>query len=144
MGRHLKYTPKIVDALADDLDSFVKSYEAKGLFPTKSRFASLHSLSREQLTRFTDTKSPTYNEKFFYALKNLEAIQEANLVENALAGKYNASFSIFTAKNVLGWRDEQYIKGEGFNQIFNIVVPKDYKPKNPKNRILNELQAAAT
>ena len=35
------------------------------------------------------------------------------LTENALTGGYNATFAIFTAKNVLGWTDKQDIRTEG-------------------------------
>lgn len=78
--------------------------------------------------------------EFSDALKEVEKMNERMLMDNALKGLYNSTFSIFTAKNKFGWRDEQYIKGEGFNQIFNIVIPKDYKPSNPNNRILNNLE----
>ncbi len=128
-----KYTPQYVDALAPKLLAFVEEYETKGIFPTKSRFCALQGFSRHELKDFITPDKSCYSEKFSHALKTFEEKQEANLVENTLAEKYQPSFAIFTAKNVLGWRDEQYLKGEGFNNIFNVIK----KPRDRSFQLFN-------
>lgn len=90
----------------------MRECDEKKIFPTRARFILRYNLTRDQLIRFTDVNSPTYSEKFSDAMRHLEAMQEANLVENALNGNYQSSFSIFTAKNVLGWKDEHHIKAD--------------------------------
>lgn len=76
--------------------------------------------------------------EFSEALKKCKELNERMLVDNAMRGLYNASFSIFTAKNKFGWRDEQFLKGEGFHQIFNVVIAKDVKPRHEDNRLLTQ------
>ncbi len=45
--------------------------------------------------------------EFAEAYARCKKLQEHYLVLNALHGRYNASFAIFTAKNLFGWRDTQ-------------------------------------
>jgi hypothetical protein len=62
---------------------------------------------------------------FSYAYKKAKEYQEAILVEGAMANAFHANFAIFTAKNVLGWRDkfEQEITGaDGAPLISGIQV----------------------
>ena len=44
--------------------------------------------------------------KFLLAYKRCKEIQEAWLMDNGLRGNVNTAFGIFTAKNVLQWRDK--------------------------------------
>jgi hypothetical protein len=85
-------------------------------FPTLARFATMIGVTRETLHDWA-TKTNENGElkfpNFSYAYKRAKEYQEAILVEGALCGAYQANFSIFTAKNVLGWRDktEQEVTG---------------------------------
>ncbi len=45
--------------------------------------------------------------EFSAAYKRVTDAQERILITNGLKGGYQANFAIFTAKNVLGWRDRQ-------------------------------------
>lgn len=45
--------------------------------------------------------------EFCDAYKESKVLQEQMMVKNALCGLYNATFSIFTAKNMFGWRDDK-------------------------------------
>lgn len=126
-----KYTKSVLDALAEKLIEYAHKTIEQGKFPTKAGFAASQHIAREQLIEFVSPKSPYYHEKFSFAYKEFESLQEQNLVDGALSGKYNASFSIFTSKNVLGWRDEQHIKAEGVAPIFQLIVPQGL----PQNRL---------
>ena len=62
----------------------------------------------------------TYPE-FSEAYKEAKTLQENFFIECALKGVHNSTFTIFTMKNVCGWRDEQHIKAEGMKLIIQIV-----------------------
>ena len=85
-------------------------------FPTLARFATIVGVTRETLHDWATSKDA--NERlrypeFSYAYKRAKDYQEYLLVEGTVAGVFNAPFSIFTAKNILGWKDrsEQEITG---------------------------------
>ena len=86
------------------------------LFPTLTRFAASKGVTRDTLHEWANAKDENERLKhpeFSDAYKVARQLQESVLVEGATAGVYNAQFSIFTAKNILGWRDktEQEITG---------------------------------
>lgn len=72
-----------------------------GVMPTFSGFAISIDTHRETLINWCRD-----NASFLDAYKRCKEIQEAWLVTNGLKGKVNTAFGIFTAKNVLGWRDK--------------------------------------
>ena len=85
-------------------------------FPTLARFATMIGVTRETLHDWATSRNEDESLRypnFSYAYKKAKEYQEAILVEGALANAYHANFAIFTAKNVLGWRDkvEQEITG---------------------------------
>lgn len=97
------------------------------LFPTLARFAANIGVTTETLHDWATAKTPEgelRNPTFSYAYKKAKDLQQANLVEGTLAGAYNSTFAIFTAKNVLGWRDkvEQEITGKDGAPIGGIQV----------------------
>lgn len=86
-------------------------------FPTLARFATNIGVTRETLHDWATAKNPDGSHKhanFSYSYKKAKDLQEANLVEGTICGAYNSTFAIFTAKNVLGWRDkvDQEITGK--------------------------------
>ncbi len=65
--------------------------------------------------------------EFSEALKAVKQLQEKIIVINALNGCYNSTFAIFTAKNVLGWRDKTETDiTSGGDKLGVIILP----PKN--------------
>lgn len=50
------------------------------------------------------------DELFSTLIKNAKDKVEAQLEENALMGKSNATFTIFNLKNNYGWKDQQEVK----------------------------------
>jgi len=81
---------------------------------------------------------------FSEAYKECKAIQKEHLVNKALQGEYNPSFSIFTAKNIIGWRDQKDIKLSGGIKLDGLTTDEidkelddlerwtDKKPKSKK------------
>ena len=141
VGRPSSYKPEYADDLIRFFDIAVytikTTYDKEGKekvekelnpFPTLARFATKVGVTRETLHEWATAKLPDgelrYPE-FAYAYKRAKDFQEALLVEGAIGGMYQANFSIFTAKNVLGWRDkmEQEITGaEGAPLLAGIQV----------------------
>lgn len=136
--------PKYDDAFADQLIEFfsqaptrtVTNYDKNGnettqvlpgLFPTLARFATNIGVCRDTLHDWATAKNldgTQKHPKFSDAYKRAKDLQEANLVEGTIVGAYNSTFAIFTAKNVLGWRDkiEQEITGKDGGPLMGIQV----------------------
>lgn len=104
-------------------------------FPTLARFAVMIGVTRDTLYEWATAKNADESLKhpdFSYAYKKAKEYQEAILVEGALAGAFQANFSIFTAKNVLGWRDkvEQEITGENGSPLLQGIQVTFVKPQD--------------
>ena len=120
-GRPTKYEDWIPEAM---LAFFSRGV---GNFPTLAGFAASIGVSRETLHDWAtakDVSGDLRNPIFSDAYKRAKELQENNLVEGALTGAYNPTFAIFTAKNVLGWRDkvEQEITGKDGSPLAGIQV----------------------
>lgn len=121
------YTQDFIEAQAEALIVFAEKVIALDKFPTLALFAASQNIDRQRFSEWAREGSEYYNEKFSDALKKFKGLQEDILTQNALNGSYNASFAIFTAKNVLGWRDEQHIKADGMSQVFQLIIPAGSK-----------------
>ena len=114
-GRPSKYKPEYVNLLMDYFDveagEQVQAENSKGQMcylyrpeklPTLAGFACKIDVHRETLLNWGKA-----HPKFFDALKKAKDHQERILVENGLLGGYDKTFAIFTAKNLIDWRDKQ-------------------------------------
>lgn len=134
-GRPTKYDPKYCKALLDFFN--VKPYETKRItkkvkrgkksvtiwretkvvndLPMFSAFARRIGVSRDTL----DEWCKVYPE-FSDAYKAAKLRQEEILVANGLQGNYEQTFTIFTMKNVCGWRDKHDVEhtGAGGTDLF--------------------------
>ena len=62
------------------------------------------------------------HKKFREALKRAKACQKKILITNGLQGLYSTAFAIFTAKNVIGWRDKQEVETTHKGKVaFNVA-----------------------
>ena len=148
VGRPSSYKDEYVDDLIRFFDQSVytikTTYDKEGNekvekvlnpFPTLARFATKVGVTRETLHDWATEKLANgelrYPE-FAYAYKRAKDFQEALLVEGAIGGMYQANFSIFTAKNVLGWRDkmEQEITGAEGAPLLQGIQVTFVKPEN--------------
>lgn len=69
--------------------------------PTKEAFATSIGVDRGSLLNWARE-----HPEFFSAIKICEQMQQNILLQNALVQSYDKTFSIFTAKNVMGWTDK--------------------------------------
>jgi len=103
-GRPTKYN----DEMPDRLRKAGQEAVAKGDLPTLAKASLELGVDRDTLKE--------WNKKhriFSAAYKEFKELQEETLVQGGLKNKYHGSFAIFTAKNVLGWRDKQDITTDG-------------------------------
>ena len=154
VGRPSLYKPEYADELIKYFDVKPFSIEVvkdakgnertdilPGTFPTLARFATKIGVSRDTLYEWstaTDDEGNLIHPEFSYAYKRAKDFQEAILVEGAMAGAFQANFSIFTAKNVLGWRDkiEQELSGPGGAELkpgFTLVFEEPNNGNDPGN-----------
>lgn len=121
-GRPSKFEPKYAEMLREHFDiesgQDVAAENSKGQmqsvrhaadFPTLAGFACKIGVHRETLLNWAgkgEDGKPLHPE-FFDAYKQAVDHQERILVQNGLKGGYHPAFAIFTAKNVIGWRDQQ-------------------------------------
>ena len=147
VGRPTSYKYEYVDQLIEFFDTSVytikTTYDKEGNekvekvlnpFPTLARFATKLGVTRETLhdwATLKDANGELRYPEFAYAYKRAKDYQEALLVEGAIGGMYQANFSIFTAKNVLGWRDktEQEITGKDGEPLLNGIQVTFVKPE---------------
>jgi hypothetical protein len=131
VGRPSVYDPAFADMLIEFFSQppirEVITHDAKGneirqnlpgTFPTLARFATNIGVTKQTLHDWATAKvfetGELKNPEFSDAYKKAKDLQEANLIEGTIGNAYNSTFAIFTAKNVLGWRDkiEQEITGK--------------------------------
>jgi len=111
-----------------------------GVFPTLARFATNIGVTKQTLHDWATAKNihtgKLNHPEFSDAYKKAKDLQEANLIEGTIGNAYNSTFAIFTAKNVLGWRDkiEQEITGKDGAAFAGIqvtfVTPDGHNPDN--------------
>jgi hypothetical protein len=88
--------------------------------PTLASFASKIGIHRDTLNQWTKN-----HKEFSDAIKKAKELQEKILVTNGLKGLYNPAFAIFTAKNIIGWKDRQDITSDDSK----LTGPYIYIPK---------------
>lgn len=148
-GRPTDYKPKFCQQIIDFFD-IEPSYKKKIITTGKNDYYKEEEIEvANPIPHITDfakkigvNSSSIYawakkHEEFSNALKEVKLKREKIIESNALKGLYNASFAIFNAKNTLGWRDEQHIKHDGMNQIFNVIIPANTATEGKRNRLLD-------
>ena len=118
-GRPTKYEPHICEELIKYFDiephfeTPIITTDKKGNtvekiafipsdLPTLAGFARKKKVHRDTLHEWSK-KYPEFSD----ALKRAKECQEDILVTNGLKGLYEQPFAIFTAKNIMGWRDSK-------------------------------------
>ncbi|MBO7190959.1 MAG: hypothetical protein J6V32_02495 [Elusimicrobiaceae bacterium] len=81
-------------------DGSVALVETAAELPTFAAFAKQLGTTCDVLKSW-ETKHPAFHE----AAQKARDLQSNILIQNSLRGNYSASFAVFTAKNLLGWKD---------------------------------------
>jgi hypothetical protein len=124
-GRPTKYKPEYCEAIIDffnvsptrtiletvtrkDGSTVDKEIEIANDLPTIQRFCFSIDIVKDTLHEWV-ARYPEFSD----AYKRAKELQEDMWVRNSLKGLYNPSFTIFTGKNIFGWRDKQDIEHSG-------------------------------
>lgn len=102
-------------------DGSISLIETACELPTFAAFAKKIGVTCAQL-RAWEEKHPAFK----HACEQARDQQGNILIQNSLRGNYAASFAMFTAKNLLGWRDNKDI-GDGGGQVVIGWEEKDAK-----------------
>lgn len=105
-GRPTDYDPKYCEMLINYFKTKPYEIDHNGQkrmndFPTLAGFAISIDVDRTTLANWAKK-----HKDFFCAYKRAKDYQENFLVNIAMNGLANPAFAIFTAKNVIGWRDK--------------------------------------
>jgi hypothetical protein len=97
--------------------------------PTLAGFAIKIGVHRDTIHEWAEGKDEAGKLKhpeFSDAIKKAKTVQEHYLVTNGLRGNYDRTFSIFFAKNVLGWKDVQHVVEQpiGYGDVEKPPKPK--------------------
>lgn len=120
MGAPTKYKHEYCQGI---IDYFTSSNN----FPFFSEYSRIIEVNTDTLHEWKKVR-PDFSE----AYKKCKEIQKERLVRGALSNKLNPTFSIFTAKNILGWRDVKEIKQDiktehGLSPALQSMIDKVYK-----------------
>ena len=144
-GRPSKYDPKFCEEIIQyfsiepykEVDEVLKykngdekifHKEIPNDLPLFSEFARKIGVNQDSLHEWCKVHT-----EFSEAFKISKGLQEKFLVTNALRNNFNCVFSIFTAKNIFGWRDQQTLAISGYLEQNEIESErKDRYSKNSK------------
>ncbi len=124
-GRPTKYKPEYCQGIIDFFTRPLIETDENGKktacdIPLISDYALSIDILRETLWDWTN-KYP----EFSNAYKKAKDIQRGILVKLGMKGLYNPSFSVFAAKNMIGWRDKHEIDMTGKITIAAPDMKKD-------------------
>lgn len=153
LGRPSKYQPRyaieLVEFFSRDywtIDEVEKTNPMTGVnykvkvkrpsdFPTFERFAADHFVDVDTMINWANKKDDDGNlvyPDFFGAYKVAKAKQKDFLIYHGLAGSYNGSFAIFTAKNVTNMRDKQEMEHSGAVSLGIATISKVIQEQKAK------------
>ena len=92
-----------------------------------------NNLSPGKCSKWNNAKDRDGNYKypsFRKAYSIAKGLQEQFLASNAIQGYYQPHFSVFAAKNILGWRDQQDIDHTTDGKPLNLNVVSYSQPKD--------------
>lgn len=133
-GRPSKYDPEYCQKMIDffDIDhTVIKTktvYDKKtgevntveveecAKLPTFERFAANLGTHRETLRNWCNE-----HDEFFAAYKKCQELQKDMLIDLAIRGYYNPTFSIFTAKNITDMRDKVETENVNINAAIELT-----------------------
>jgi len=112
-------------------EDIITYFQNDKVFPTLAGFAAEIGVCKDSLLAWAEN-----NEEFSGAIKKAKAIQEQNLVSGALSGKHQSTFSIFFAKNNLGYKDKTEVdhSSEQLQSLLDTIdgKTKEFKPRSDK------------
>ena len=106
-----KFTPQFVKKLTKNLEAWIERKDSLWL----GNFAVENKIHRQRMTEIDD-------EEFKKMYELAKQVQENRIVIGALLNKLNPTMSIFTLKNVAGWRDRNEVEIETSEDLKKILA----------------------
>ena len=103
-GRPTKYKEEFCDALVEYYDKEPVTDGKPTDLPVVVGFCRTIGISKDTFYAWVK-KYDTFSD----AYKKAQTMQEHILITNGLAGRYDKTFAIFAAKNLIGWKDKQEV-----------------------------------
>ncbi len=109
-GRPTKYEQRFCDDLVNYFDTEPyrqledmngKEYLMPNHFPTLAGWCAKNRISRQTMHEWVKV-----HDEFSDAYKIAKEMQEHILINGGISGAFATAFSVFTAKNAIGWRDK--------------------------------------
>lgn len=149
-GRPTKYKPEYCEAIEtffnvepwEDVeieytnkkgDTWTKTDRRANRIPTFHAFAASIGVNEDTVVEWAK-----HHDDFSAAYKRAKELQKWFLIENGLNNLYNATFAIFTAKNITDMRDRQEVTGaEGGPVEHRIIYLPQREPMEATSRKTN-------
>lgn len=117
MREYFDIPPVTIDEEKDEEGNITKRTEKVSEFPTLAGFCCSIGIDQDTMLLWVNATEETTDDKgnitqvpkypeFIGAYKEAKGHQERLLVQNAITNRYHPTFSIFVAKNVIGYRDQ--------------------------------------
>ena len=120
----LKY--KTQEQLQEGIDAYFQECDEKDKPYTMSGLAYSLGLCRKTVVNYGNS------DLFYTQIKQARDKVQAQLEENALMGKSNSVFTIFTLKNNYGWRDTVEVNNKENDGILQELVEAIKNAKKPE------------
>ncbi len=123
-GRPPKYNAKLIPIMLQYFSRppYERGHDGKLVpsdLPTFKKFAADNNFSPARYDEWRRVSA-----EFRAAYEKCKAYQEHFLLANSLRGLYQQSYAIFTAKNLLGWRDINEVSHSGCESVLAKNVAK--------------------
>lgn len=103
--------------LIDDADAYIASADP----PILAEYAHLHGITRCYLYQLAEAEKNAGRPELSNTIKKISEAKEYILEKNALNGKYNATMSVFSLKQ-LGWKDHiEYVDNNALDKLDQIL-----------------------
>lgn len=117
-GAVSRFTPAVVKDLTKKLLKWIEQPDSYWL----GSFATANGMYRTQLNELA-SKDEGFSEAFKIAL----SVQEERIAKGAIEKRFDTVFSIFTLKNVAGWRDQRDLAVSGEVKFINHIPEPDFE-----------------
>jgi len=114
-GRPLKWTPEVLDALADKFDIWMQRPDSIWY----EQFCLENDFLPDQLTEFAKR-----NERFNQVYRKSQVWQKSKLVKGGLLNEYNAGFTKFVMSNTCGWAEKSQVAGDPTSPLIGMILGK--------------------
>lgn len=117
------WSKEYLSQLCEKFISYIDERCSRNVLPTIAGFCAQQKIFKKHFLAYLDEDK---SEALAYAYDYFSNMQEDLLITKALNETFNPTFSIFAAKNLIGWKNEN----EGLSDKTTVVVIKNVISQN--------------